>query len=71
MSLFRSEEHAAHWLEGRPEPPGETIPAETLWRLADGWYADRVSPGWRPRSRAESRAILDGLGLTGPFWSLE
>jgi hypothetical protein len=63
MSLFRSEEHA-------PEG-GETIPAGTLWRLADAWYRDRLAPDWRPRTRAENRAILDGLGLTGPFWSLE
>lgn len=71
MSLFRSEEHAARWLEGRPEPPGATIAAQTLWALADAWYADRISPDWRPRTREENRAILDRLGLTEPFWRLE
>ncbi len=71
MNLFRSEEHAERWLEGRPEPPGATIPAETLWRLADEWYAGRLAPDWQPRTADENRAILDSLGLTGPFWQLE
>jgi hypothetical protein len=68
MNLFRSEEHVERWLEGRS--PGTTIPVSTLARLADAWWSDRLSPGWRPRSRAESQAILDGIGLTGSFWRL-
>jgi hypothetical protein len=68
MNLFRSEEHVTRWLEGRPEAAGDTIPAATLWRLADAWYRDRLAPDWRPRAPEESRAILDGVGLTSPFW---
>ena len=41
-----------------------------LARLAVEWWSDRLSPEWRPRTRAESQAILDRLGLTGPFWRL-
>ena len=68
MNLFRSEEHVEWWLAGRS--PGTTIPISTLARLAAAWWSDRLSPEWQPRTRAESQAILDGLGLTGAFWRL-
>lgn len=68
MNLFRSEDHVARWLGGRP--PGASVPLPQLRELADAWYSDRLSPDWRPRSREESQAILDGLGLTGEFWQL-
>jgi hypothetical protein len=68
MNLFRSEEHASRWLGGRT--PGETIPVVTLGELAQEWYADRLAPGWTPRSREQSQAILERVGLTGEFWRL-
>ena len=68
MSLFRSEEHVTRRLGGRD--PGATLPVVELAALASAWWADRLAPDWRPRSRDESQAILDGLGLTGPFWRL-
>lgn len=68
MNLFRSEDHITHWLSGRA--PGATISVEQLSLLAHAWWSDRLSPDWRPRTRAESQAILDRLGLTGAFWQL-
>jgi hypothetical protein len=68
MNLFRSEEHVERWLEGRA--PGATLPVTTLCELAMRWWGDRLDPDWRPRTREENQAILDGLGLTGPFWRL-
>jgi len=68
MLLFRSGEHVTRWLAGRA--PGATIPITTLSDLAQAWWSDRLDPGWRPRSREENQAILDGLGLSGPFWTL-
>jgi hypothetical protein len=68
MNLFRSEEHVQRWLAGRA--PGATIPVTTLAKLAVAWWSSRLSPDWLPRTPAESQAILDGLGLTGPFWRL-
>ena len=56
------------WLDGRPR--GATIPVRTLCELAQAWWGDRLDAGWRPRTREESQAILDGLGLTGDFWQL-
>jgi hypothetical protein len=68
MNLFRSEEHVTRWLAGRE--PGATISVTKLCELAHAWWGSRLSPDWRPRSRDESQAILDGLGLTGGFWRL-
>jgi hypothetical protein len=68
MHLFRSEEHVQRWLGARE--PGVTTTAATLCDLAHRWWGDRLAPDWRPRSRAESQAILGGLGLSGPFWQL-
>jgi hypothetical protein len=72
MNLFRSEEHVRRWLDqnGYEAGAGATITAAKLCELAHAWSADRLAPDWQPRSRAESQAILDRLGLTGPFWRL-
>ncbi len=68
MNLFRSEEHIDRWLAGRHA--GATLPVAGLSELAHAWWGDRLAPDWRPRTREENQAILDGLGLTGPFWRL-
>ncbi len=68
MHLFRSEEHLERWLGARR--PGQTIPVQLLCDLAHAWWSDRLDPDWSPRSRDESQAILDRLGLTDPFWAL-
>ena len=68
MNLFRSEEHIARWLGVREA--GATIPAQALCDLAYAWWDSRLDPDWRPRSRDENQAILDRLGLVGPFWNL-
>ena len=68
MNLFRSEEHVERWLGGRA--PGVTLPVATLSELAHAWWRDRLAPDWRPHTREENQAILDGLGLTGDFWRL-
>jgi hypothetical protein len=70
MNLFRSEEHAARYDEGRGLPAGATIPVDQLCELANAWWESRLQPDWRPRTRDESQAILDRLGLTGEFWRL-
>ena len=68
MLLFRSEEHVDRWLAGRPK--GAVVPITKLALLATAWWADRLAPDWRPRSREQNQGILERLGLTGPFWSL-
>jgi hypothetical protein len=68
MNLFRSEEHIRRWLGSRAA--GATITAQLVCDLAHAWWDTRLQPDWRPRSRDENQAILDGLGLVGPFWQL-
>jgi hypothetical protein len=62
MRLFRS--------EGDVPEDGSVVSVIRLQELARRWYGDRMEPGWRPRSRDESQAILDVVGLTGDFWRL-
>ena len=68
MNLFRSEEHVERWLGRRS--PGATIPVPTLSDLAQAWWSDRLAPDWRPHTREQNQAILEGVGLTGAFWQL-
>ena len=49
---------------------GKLVDLATLAELARRWYGDRLDRDWRPRTLAESQAILDGVGLTGEFWRL-
>jgi len=44
--------------------------AQRLCELAFAWWSDRLDPDWRPRTRDESQAILERVGLTGEFWQL-
>ncbi len=68
MNLFRSEEHARRWAAGRGG--GATMPVRKLCELAHDWWGDRLAPEWRPHTREQNQRILDGLGLSGPFWQL-
>lgn len=68
MLLFRSEGHLDQWLSGRPR--GAAIPVTKLAELAAAWWGSRLDPDWQPRTREQNQAILDRLGLTGPFWNL-
>jgi hypothetical protein len=68
MLLFRSEAHVDRWLGDRDK--GAVIPITKLAELAAAWWGDRISPDWRPHTREQNQAILDGVGLTGSFWSL-
>ena len=70
MVFLRSEEHLERWLDTRGLEPGATLTAPTLNALARRWWWTRLEPDWRPRTLAESQAILDELGLTGEFWRL-
>ena len=68
MNLFRSEEHVARWLELRGYEGGEVTSIATVCDLAHAWWSNRLAPDWQPRARDDAQAILDSIGLTGPFW---
>jgi hypothetical protein len=50
-------------------PIGEVFPVAQLAALGRRWYRGRLSPDWRPRTLAESQALLESTGFTGRFWS--
>ena len=70
MVFLRSEEHLERWLDANGWEPGASMSATTLNELARRWWQTRLNADWRPRTAAESQAILDGLGLRAPFWRL-
>jgi hypothetical protein len=41
---------------------------ERVWRLAQLWYHNRLSPEYHGRGRAEIEAIFQAAGLTAGFW---
>ena len=69
MLLFRDEEHIDRWRMARDLPRGGILSPEQGWRLAHGWYKDKVKPDWRRHTLEETEALLTGIGLTGSFWS--
>jgi len=70
MLLFRSEEDVEAWCDHRQIARGATFDLARLWRLASAWYDDRLDPNWRRRTVLERQAILESVGLGGPFWRL-
>ena len=70
MLFFRSEEHLDHWLRECGKPRGAILSLQQTWELSLAWYDDRRALAWKPRSVEESQAVLDKVGLTGPFWRL-
>jgi hypothetical protein len=55
---------------GEEPSEGALVELDVLAELARRWYGDRLSPAWRPRTPEASQAILESVGLTGPFWAL-
>ncbi len=70
MLAFRSEAHVDRWLEMRGLDRGGSCSLQTLWRLADAWYATRLARSWRRRTTDEAEALFAKLGLTEEFWRL-
>jgi hypothetical protein len=71
MLAFRSEEHVDRWREQNCLAKGALFQPEQLWRLADAWYADRLSPDWRRKSPNEVESLFAEIGLRGDFWRLQ
>lgn len=71
MRLFRSEEHVRRWSEDAGIPVGAVFSVDALWRLAQLWFRDRLSPAWRRRTVDEAHAVFEQAGLTGAFWRLD
>jgi hypothetical protein len=70
MLLFRGEEHVDRWCTARELPRGAVLTPQQCWRLAYGWYKDKIKPEWRRHTLEQTEALLAEVGLTGPFWNL-
>lgn len=70
MLAFRSETHVDRWCNERGIPKGAVFSLGQQWRLAQAWYGDRLSTGWRRRTPGEAETLFAELGLEGEFWRL-
>lgn len=70
IRTFCNRDHAEKWARGNSAQGGYIADASAVWRLAGGWYGDRLDPDFQPHSREHNQALLDECGLTGPFWRL-
>lgn len=70
MLLFRDEEHVDRWCAAREMPRGGVVTADQAWRLAHGWYKDKLTPDWRRHTLEEAEALMNSIGLTDAFWNL-
>ncbi|AEI12238.1 alkylmercury lyase family protein [Cellulomonas gilvus] len=70
IRTFCSREHAEQWTAAHDPGAGYIASATTVWELAGPWYGDRLTPDFQPHDRATNQAILERVGLTGPFWRL-
>jgi carboxypeptidase C (cathepsin A) len=69
MLLFRDEEHVDRWCAMRELPRGATITPEQTWRLAEGWYKNKVKSDWRRHTLEETAELLGSSGLTAAIWN--
>jgi len=70
MLLFRDEGHIERWCRARDLEPGAALTPDQGWRLAQGWYGNKLDPAWRRHSLDQAEALLISLGLNGSFWNL-
>lgn len=49
---------------------GDVFDLATLWRLARGWYAGRLTRGYQRREPSDAATYLRDVGLAGEFWGL-
>jgi len=68
--LFRSEQHVERWCKVWGRQQGAILSPEQTWKLAEGWYHDRLQADWKPKTPAEIRRLFEEIGLRGEFWKL-
>ena len=68
--LFCDEACVDAWLERTGHQRGYVMDLPTLWRMARGWYAGRLDPGYVRREPSAAAEYFRSVGLEGPFWGL-
>ena len=68
--LFCAEACVDAWLKRTGHEGGYVMDLDTLWRLAQGWYAGRLDRGYQRREPEETKEYFRSVGLHGAFWGL-
>jgi hypothetical protein len=68
--IFCGEGCVADWLARTGNERGYVMDLPTLWRLARGWYAGRLAPGYQRRDPVAAAGYFAEVGLSGAFWGL-
>jgi hypothetical protein len=68
--LFCNEGCVDRWRDATANAKGYVMDLATLWRLARGWYAGRLDPGYTRRDPSTAATYFREVGLSGPFWGL-
>jgi hypothetical protein len=68
MLFFRSEELVKEWCRERGLPQRPLVTLDQLWKLAEAWYRNRLTPEARRPMGDDMREIFERIGLQGPFW---
>lgn len=69
--LFCREACVDAWLAREGHARGDVLDLATLWRLARGWYAGRLTRGYTRRDPLTAAAYFREVGLRGAFWGLD
>jgi hypothetical protein len=56
------------WCRQENFPQGAILAVPQACNLGRTWYADRLDPNWRRKTKEETEAIFTSLGLTSDFW---
>lgn len=70
MVFFRDSEHFEDWRGGLPDESGVSLTVETVLRLSDPLYGDRMALEFCRPSRDRLVELFRSLGLDGPFWQI-
>jgi len=68
--IFCDEACVENWLVREELQRGYVMELPTLWRLAAGWYAGRLEPGYQRREPAAAADYFREVGMHGSFWGL-
>ncbi len=69
QQIFCSRECIDRQLAAYQEDEGTVFDLATLWRLAQGWYAGRLDPGYQRREPSAAATYFRDAGVPSSFWS--